>query len=90
MNSENRLTYSNPFRSGLDRLASVIVMSQPTGHRSLVEEPHAEENLEEIVEYEDFSKLEGFSVFHEFWTENLEENFCQDFSENFLLNFFSP
>jgi hypothetical protein len=54
-------------------LTSVVVASQPAAHCGLVEKPRTEDDLEKIVEYENFSKFEGFSVFHEFWPENLEE-----------------
>ena len=57
-------------------LATIIVGWQPSGNARLIEEPTTEAHLSEVIQYQDVSEFEWFSVFHQFWSQNLKVNFC--------------
>lgn len=52
---------------------SIAYKREPSRLTSFIKQPHTENDLKEIVEDENFSELEGFSVFHEFGSEYLRE-----------------
>jgi len=54
-------------------LASEAVVCQPTRHAGLIAQPGAEDDLDEVVDDQNVSQLERFSVFHQFGSNYLEE-----------------
>jgi len=68
----------HPERAGVVRIvdgltAQTVVARQPPWNAKLVEEPGAEDDLEEVVGNEDLAQLEGLAVLHEPGAQHLDQ-----------------